>query len=143
MSLYFFFGDFDSEGATPPPAVQIRGGGVDHQRPRRKATIADKPNQHLDQIIAKAFKTVFSELTDKKAPKTVQKQANKIVSEYAETYRPRFDEVDWFAFNQDLEAVQLLFNLYQREIADARQEAENKRIFDIIENDNLEFLLMH
>ena len=119
------------------------GGGIDHQVKRRKATLSDKPNQHLDQIIAKAFKTVFGELTDKKAPKTVQKQANKIVSEYTEEYRPKFDEIDWFAFNQDLEAVQRLFALYQREIADARQIAENKRIFDIIENDNLEFLLMH
>jgi hypothetical protein len=119
------------------------GGGIDHQIKRRKATLAEKPNQHLDQIIAKAFKTVFGELTDKKAPKTVQKQANKIVSEYTESYRPKYDEIDWVAFNQDLEAVQRLFALYQREVADARQIAENKRIFDIIENDNLEFLLMH
>jgi hypothetical protein len=123
--------------------TQQIGGGIDHQIKRRKATLAEKPNQHLDQIIAKAFKTVFGELTDKKAPKTVQKQANKIVSEYTESYRPKYDEIDWFAFNQDLEAVQRLFALYQREVADARQIAENKRIFDIIENDNLEFLLMH
>jgi hypothetical protein len=143
MIPFFFFGFFDGDGVTPPPAVQIRGGGVDHQRPRRKATISDKPIQHLNQIIEKAFKSVFSELTSKKAPKAVQKQANKIVKEYTDEYRPNVAQIDWFAFNQDLEAVQNLFNLYQKEIANARQVAENKRIFDLIENDNLEFLLMH
>jgi hypothetical protein len=93
--------------------------------------------------MAKAFKTIFNELTDKGSPKKVQKQANKIVSEYAETYRPKENQVDWLAFSKNLEAVQLLFSLYQREVANPRKEAENRRIFDTIENDNLEFLLMH
>lgn len=136
-----------SESTVTPDIPEIRGGGLDHQAKRRKATLSDKPNQHLDQIIAKAFKTVFGELTDKKAPKKVAKQANKIVKEYAETYRPTFDEVDWFAFNQDLDAVQRLFALYQKEITDARlleqQALEARRIFEQIENDNIEFLLMH
>jgi alpha-amylase/alpha-mannosidase (GH57 family) len=143
MIPYFFFGFFDSGDAPAPVVPQVRGGGIDHQRRRKKATIADKPIQQLNQIIEQAFKTVFSELTSKKAPKALQKQANKIVKEYTDEYRPNVAQIDWFAFNQDLEAVQNLFNLYQREIADARQVAENKRIFNLIENDNLEFLLMH
>jgi hypothetical protein len=146
MIPFFFFGFFDASGEVVEPeipAIEIRGGGIDHQRPRRKATLSDKPNEHLNDIIAKSFKEVFNKLTDKKAPKEVQKKANKIVSQYTDEYRPNVNQIDWFAFNQDLEAVQLLFNLYQREIADAKQIAENKRIFDLIENDNLEFLLMH
>ena len=107
------------------------------------ATIADRPSRHLDEIIAKAFKTVFGELTSKKAPKEVQKQANKIVSEYADEYRPKVDEIDWFAFNQDLEAVKRLFDLYKKEIEDDKKAISAKRLFDLIENDNIEFLLMH
>jgi len=125
------------------PIIGDGGWGIDHQIKRKKATLSDKPNEHLNEIIAKSFKEVFNKLTDKKAPKEVQKKANKIVSQYTDEYRPSVNQIDWFAFNQDLEAVQLLFNLYQREIADAKQIAENKRIFDLIENDNLEFLLMH
>ena len=103
---------------------------------RRKATLKEKPLQHLETILGKAVKEVFSELTEKKAPKNVKKQANKIVKDYAETYRPKADEVDWDALSQDLEVAQRLFNLYQREIAD-------KRLFELIEQDNVEFLLMH
>lgn len=120
----------------------IIGGGIDHQIKRRKATLSDKPNLHLDKIIEKAFKTVFGELTDKKASKEVQKQANKIVKEYTEVYRPKVDEIDWEAFNNDLQAVQLLFNLYQREITDNQKIIAVKKLFDLIENDNIEFLLM-
>lgn len=116
---------------------QIRGGGIDHQIKRKKATLAEKPNLHLDKIIEKAFKTVFGELTDKKIPKEIQKQANKIVKNYTDEYRPKVNDVDWESFNQDLEAVQLLFSLYQKEIA------ASKKLFDLIENDNVEFLLMH
>lgn len=141
--MYHPYFTFTSGSAPTPPEVLIRGGGIDHQRKRRKATISDKPNQQLDSIIAKAFKTVFGELTDKKAPKSVKKQANKIVGEYAETYRPTVDEVDWAEFNQNLEAVQRLFALYQREIADNQKLEEAKRLFEMIENDNIEFLLMH
>jgi len=141
MVPYFFFGFFD--GATATPIEVITGGGIDHQVRRKKATLADRPNRHLDEIIAKAFKTVFGELTSKKAPKEVQKQANKIVSEYTYEYRPKVDEIDWFAFNQDLEAVKRLFDLYKKEIEDDKKAISAKRLFDLIENDNIEFLLMH
>lgn len=143
MIPFFFFGFFDSEGVIPPPLVEIRGGGVDHQRKRRKATIADKPNQHLDKIIETAFKTVFGELTSKKIPKEIQKQANKIVRDYTTEYRPSVNDIDWAEFNRDLEAVQLLFNLYNRELVERNRAINEKRMFDLIENDNLEFLLMH
>jgi len=116
---------------------------IDHQTKRKKATIEDKPNQQLDEIIAKSFKQVFNKLTDKKAPKEVQKKANKIVSEYTEAYRPTFSEVDWAEFNRDLEAVQRLFALYNREFAENQKAISEKLLADLIENDNLEFLLMH
>ena len=128
----------DAEALAALESVTI-GGVVALDAP----TLADKPNQHLDEIIAKAFKTVFGELTSKKAPKAVQKQANKIVSEYTYEYRPKVDEIDWFAFNQDLEAVKRLFDLYKKEIEDDKKAISAKRLFDLIENDNIEFLLMH
>ena len=121
----------------------IIGGGIDHQKKRRKATLSDKPNQHLDAIIAKSFKEVFNKLTDKKAPKEVQKKANKIVSDYSTEYRPTVNQVDWTEFNRDLEAVQRLFNLYNKEFAENQKVITEKLLFDLIENDNIEFLLMH
>ncbi len=121
----------------------IAGGGIYHQDKRRKATLKDKPNQHLDAIIAKSFKEVFNKLTDKKAPKEVQKKANKIVSDYSTEYRPTVNQVDWTEFNRDLEAVQRLFALYNREFAENQKAITEKLLFDLIENDNIEFLLMH
>ena len=121
----------------------VYGGGIDHQAKRKKAKIEDKPNQHLDEIIAKSFKQVFNKLTDKKTPKEVQKKANKIVSEYAETYRPTFNEVNWDEFNRDLQAVQRLFALYNKEFSENQKAISEKLLFDLIENDNIEFLLMH
>lgn len=127
---------------VPAPVTAVRGGGVDHQRKRKKSTLADRPIEHLNKIIDESFsdikaaKEAFKELTGKKSSKNVKKQANKLVAEYSEAYRPKVNQIDWVAFANDLEAANLLFKLYQKEIAD-------KRLFDIIENDNVEFLLMH
>jgi len=130
---------------TEAPQEQnvISGGGIYHQDKRRKATLEDKPNKHLDAIIAKSFKEIFSKLTNKKASKEVQKKANKIVGEYAETYRPTVNEVNWTEFNRDLQAVQLLLNLYNKEFEENQKAITEKLLFDLIENDNIEFLLMH
>ena len=130
---------------TEAPQEQnvITGGGIYHQDKRRKATLKDKPNQHLDAIIAKSFKEVFNKLTDKKAPKEVQKKANKIVSDYSTEYRPTVNQVDWTEFNRDLQAVQLLLNLYNKEFEENQKAITENLLFDLIENDNIEFLLMH
>ncbi|HQO15946.1 MAG TPA: hypothetical protein PLG02_03195, partial [Methylotenera sp.] len=67
----------------------------------------------------------------------------KIVSDYSTEYRPTVNQVDWTEFNRDLEAVQRLFALYNREFAENQKAITEKLLFDLIENDNIEFLLMH
>ncbi len=135
-----------------PPVIERRGGGIDHQVKRKKSTLADRPNEQLENIIETSFESIkaskeaFKELTSKKASKNVKKQANKIVKDYSDAHRPSFNNIDWTAFSENLEATQRLLNLYRKEIAD-EVISENLERFKLkqmrIEADNVEFLLMH
>ena len=100
--------------------------GINHQIPRRAATLKEKPLQHLDFILKNVVAEVFGELTTEVVSQEVKAQVEEIVKDYQMhgiISEHVVTPIDWEAFTHDIARIQQLMDLWQ-------QEVENERIED-------------
>lgn len=137
MATNFFGGAFFGGGffGGDSPANTIPQGGAGHparidwQGKRRKATLADQPNEHLRQILDRVVSEYYGDIVAADLPQSVKKEAAAIVKPFAEKqarYKsvPKAAEVDWVALERNAEAVASLIRLWNEELALQNEDDE-------------------
>ena len=101
-------------------AVEVEDFGGDDApiiiRKRKKKTLREQPNKHLDYILDKAIEA-YGKIVEE-APKAVQKEAAKIVRPFTESKAavPQPESIDFKALERDAEKVAQLLEMYQQQV---------------------------
>lgn len=106
---------------------------VDWQGRRRKRTLAEQPNLHLDRILDEVIAEHYRDLTEDDVPQEVQKQAAAIVKPFAEksvrrSAIPPPSRIDWEAMKRDTAQARRLMELWQRYMYEAMIEDEDEQL---------------
>lgn len=131
-----------SEGSASLAVIPQGGAGypsrIDWQGKRRKATLADMPNEHLRQILDRVISEYYDEIVSSDLPRSVKKEAATIVRPYADRKSRARDipppvKIDWVALQRNADAVAAILQIWGDELA--------AKEFDLDEEDDI-FMLM-
>lgn len=107
---------------------------VDWQGKRRKPTLADRPNEHLRQILDRVVSEYYGEIVASDAPQAVKAEAGKLVKPFADKkgrYKavPKPAEVDWVALQRDADAVSAILRIWSEEVSQNDIEDDDTEFF--------------
>lgn len=119
---------WESKGSagSAPSTIPMGGSGypatVNWQGKRKRATLAERPNEHLRQILDRAVAEYYGEIVNADLPKSVKTEAANLVKPFADKaarYKalPKPAEVNWAALERDANAVAALLGLWSAELA--------------------------
>lgn len=112
-------------GVIPPAPTVVTGGAghpINWQGKRRRATLADKPNEHLRQILDRVVAEYYAEIVESDLPTAIKQEAAAAVRPFAERKArhqaiPQALNVDWARLQHDAGAVGAILRIWHDEIA--------------------------